>query len=1090
MRRTEQPSGGVSTSPGGQTLLTYLRVVTDIASEPDDYEWTFANSERDGGGVVGGIVAFSGVDTANPINVEDGNTTPNGRTHTAEAIVTTEDNAMVVSAIGYLSASSFSTPQGMTEAVDRAAPDPEEAVGVTLQMAYALQPTAGNTGDKSATASSSSDNGAAHLLALNPADAEPPPAACNPISVGNSSTGTANDDTLTLAVPDGASEGDLLVAQVAVRRDDTCLLSRCDDNITPPAGWNLVRSDVSGEWGWFIIRYFEATMIQGVYYRVVDGTEPDAYSWSFPSDRAAGGMTAFSGVDENDPVSDDSGATGSGTSIEAPSVNIPVNGHLVGFFASAWGNTDISLPSSMTGIHGAKTRAGGNGSAIGASDELSESGGNSGSRTATGRNADNIGQLIALRPGPCEAGFDHLEIRHPTGEGLTCNPSTITIRAWEDAAETTPYTGGMTGTLSATGVPSVNWEGGPGITIADGQSSVTKQLQVTQAGSVELDAESDDAADDSTCDFGSPSCTFTAHESGFLVSVPDHVAETDQTLTIEAVSSDRDNPEQCVPAFENTSKDVTLQCAYSDPDNGTLPVRVGGTALNSVNDSGAACDGIGQTLSLSFDASGVAASDLQYADAGHVTLMASHTGTAGEQDEGLSMTGSGSFIARPDRFEFSNVECGGTANPAASSASGDRFCTAGALFGATMTAVNDIGDVTPNFGNESVPEQINVSHSLIAPAGEHSGVLQGASQVASDDFSNGVLALDGVSWSEVGIIDIQANLADGNYLSDGGAVAGSSGNIGRFTPARFEVSANSPAFAPFCGPFTYLGQTFEFDVGLAPELTITARNVDGDVTRNYGAAFWKLDRRLGGRSYSDQSGSVATLSTALDGDDATLAGDQDFDGQGTLTLDDGSAGDKFKYVRDDANREGPFDASVDLQIPAGDLTDTDGICFDPDTDGICDELTVADIGGTELRYGRLVMDNSHGPQTDSLDLPVRAEYFTAGGFLPNTDDSCTVLPNAGNVTLSDWRENLQSGASSVDSVNGLGADGTGAVTLTAPGTGNDGNDGSVQVELGGVAAWLLTDENGDGVFDETPSARGSFGMYRGDDRMLFWQEVQ
>jgi len=306
------------------------------------------------------------------------------------------------------------------------------------------------------------------------------------------------------------------------------------------------------------------------------------------------------------------------------------------------------------------------------------------------------------------------------------------------------------------------------------------------------------------------------------------------------------------------------------------------------------------------------------------------------------------------------------------------------------------------------------------------------------------------------------------------------------------VNANTPAFAPFCAGFTYLGQPFYYDVGLSPVFTVTARNANGATTGNYGGAFWKLDSTLANRSYADAAGSADGIDATLDAGGATLSGDGDYDGQGQLALADGSAGDAFEYLRDDATPVEPFDARVDLQLMAADLTDGDGVCRDADTDGNCDGLTVSDITGTELRYGRLVLDNAHGPQTDDLDVPVRGEYFLDldDEFVPNLDDACTVLPDPASVVLSDWRENLQSGESSVDSVSGLDADGTGAVTLTAPDTGGDGNDGSVRVELQGIDAWLLDDTTGDGVFDEFPAARASFGMYRGDDRFIFWQEAR
>lgn len=56
MTATNQTAGGVSTAPGGMTLLTYYKIAT--VSEPVSYTWTFANPTLgQGGSAVGGIPA-------------------------------------------------------------------------------------------------------------------------------------------------------------------------------------------------------------------------------------------------------------------------------------------------------------------------------------------------------------------------------------------------------------------------------------------------------------------------------------------------------------------------------------------------------------------------------------------------------------------------------------------------------------------------------------------------------------------------------------------------------------------------------------------------------------------------------------------------------------------------------------------------------------------------------------------------------------------------------------------------------------------------------------------------------------------------
>ena len=121
------------------------------------------------------------------------------------------------------------------------------------------------------------------------------------------------------------------------------------------------------------------------------------------------------------------------------------------------------------------------------------------------------------------------------------------------------------------------------------------------------------------------------------------------------------------------------------------------------------------------------------------------------------------------------------------------------------------------------------------------------------------------------------------------------------------------------------------------------------------------------------------------------------------------------------------------------------------------------------------------------------EYFDGSDFIDNPDDYCTLIASVG---LSNWQGSLSSGETGVSSTSGLLA-GSGEIVLSAPGVGTDvdTNEGSVDLTLGLSTAipaqrWLLNDENGDGVYAEDPTGTASFGMYRGDDRFLYWRETQ
>jgi MSHA biogenesis protein MshQ len=63
--------------------------------------------------------------------------------------------------------------------------------------------------------------------------------------------------------------------------------------------------------------------------------------------------------------------------------------------------------------------------------------------------------------------------------------------------------------------------------------------------------------------------------------------------------------------------------------------------------------------------------------------------------------------------------------------------------------------------------------------------------------------------------------------------------------------------------------------------------------------------------------------------------------------------------------------------------------------------------------------------------------------------------------------------------------GDGQLRFSAPGAGNDGYlDISMQ-----VPAWLKFDWNAAIAGDENPSARATFGIYKGNDSQIFLREV-
>lgn len=701
----------------------------------------------------------------------------------------------------------------------------------------------------------------------------------------------------------------------------------------------------------------------------------------------------------------------------------------------------------------------------------------------------------------CAPPLHHVEIRHASGSGLTCTPTTLTVAACQDAGCGTPYTGGLSGTLTATGTPSVVWPGGAGFSIPSGSSSVTAAVQVTTPGTVDFGVTglSVTPTNAASCNFGSPACRFTASDAGLLFDVPDHAADAAQAFTVRAVRKS-DSGLACTPAFASVSKPVTFSCTYSNPASGTLPVRVSGSSNASF-----ACGGAGQAVTLAFDATGTANASLQYADAGLVALTGRYTGSG--NDAGLVMSGSDNFVAAPYTF-------------AVNAAAGTR--TAGVDFAATVSAQNVSGAVTPNFGREAAPAGVTLAWVRTQPQG--SGASNGNFTASAGSFTNGVANVANARWSEVGRGDLSATLASGNYLGSGliptGSSAGlpvwcaneggtcalpagttatvyygrngrlamrsglsgnvgctnavfgdpdvgygkqcwyvatggssdaASGAIGAFRPHHFDVAV-TPACA--AGGFTYGGQPVP--------TSVTAKNAAGQTTVNYFGSFARAT------TLSDAGALGVGSFTA----GAAIAAASYGAGQATATP-------TYSFTNKTT-------AAQTLAIRA---TDADGVSSAGHAEG-----------STPLRSGRLLVANGYGSEKSALRLAVRAEYWSGAAWVLNAADTgCTSVPAAA-VALSNHRNHQGNAGAWTTTPSGFTlAGGLAELALSAP---SGGATGSVELALnlgtttadascnashpastGGALPWLRS-RNGNCAagWAADPSARASFGVYSPETR--------
>jgi MSHA biogenesis protein MshQ len=377
-------------------------------------------------------------------------------------------------------------------------------------------------------------------------------------------------------------------------------------------------------------------------------------------------------------------------------------------------------------------------------------------------------------------------------------------------------------------------------------------------------------------------------------------------------------------------------------------------------------------------------------------------------------------------------------------------------------------------------------------------------------FAAGQLSSDVASYDDVGSFALQ--LVDSTYASvdaydtvgdcnaSGSYVCSSTVNVGRFVPNHFTVSLNTPAFGSACSSFTYIGQKFNYST--APVITVTARNFANSTTTRYTGAWWRLtNASLTGKAYTTASGTLDT--SGAPGTDPVIG----TPGSGTSTLTFGS-GTGFFFPR--TTPVAPFDAEVSLGI---NVIDADGISYasNPVRFGLPSSGSgIVFNSGKAMRFGRFAIGNANGSQLVPLLVRVEAQYWTGAptnAFVTNTLDNCSSIAPA-NYAMSNYTGNLSGSPTCETAISGGGtlSSGRGTLILATPGAANDGSV-TLTANLGATASGSTCTTQGGapisattanlphlqgnwagGAYDTNPSARASFGVYRGAEEVIYMRE--
>jgi len=282
-------------------------------------------------------------------------------------------------------------------------------------------------------------------------------------------------------------------------------------------------------------------------------------------------------------------------------------------------------------------------------------------------------------------------------------------------------------------------------------------------------------------------------------------------------------------------------------------------------------------------------------------------------------------------------------------------------------------------------------------------------------------------------------------------------NVGRFAPSNFALSGSVEAACNVNGAFNYFEQPIS-----EVSFSLTALNQHGSRTTNYYDGFDKLTS-LGLQVEHDGNllnrleniNSIGWPQSGATGQITFSDNDIAFSRLGSATLDGAYIDAAVVLVADQAQIEGANFNGLSCS----------GQCVDDFGDSI------------SFAYGRATLINNYGAADEALLLPLRTQYWDGNNWRINKYDSCTAYDHD-NVN-DESGELVSSGEESLSEGAYRDSDG---IRLSSP-----NGAGNYPVSYT-PDAWLLWDWDGDGEADNPPNATLTYGVYRGNDNIIYKRE--
>jgi serine acetyltransferase len=694
----------------------------------------------------------------------------------------------------------------------------------------------------------------------------------------------------------------------------------------------------------------------------------------------------------------------------------------------------------------------------------------------------------------------HYQIVHD-GQGLTCEPEIVTISACTNYDYNSCAKSGrvMTLDVKATGSRLIEdtiiftGTGTASIPYAIAES-ITLSLENLSIGARNPTVCFSSSGDSCDIEFADAGFIFLNGIAGSLGAIPSQVAGNTFPLNIQVV---KNNEGVCEGLFVN-KKDIGFsQENVEQGVVGGLRFSIGGnniakhSSANSTN------------IRLDFGSESIAEIPTPiYYDAGPIRLHAYY------DLDGIAVYGNSNiFWVSPNKLVAAATSGVSSLNGASATAATTH--KAGKYFALTVTALNSLNIPTQNYKAGQI--QLKLARTGPTSAGSVDGnftyaattamatnIEPGFQNVPFTSFTSGVAKFEFAKYSEVGLINLEVR--DNDYGDSNIVISSTAINIGRFIPDHFTqaVAENGSLFTT-CNAgttFAYSGQKNESTntVGTIsyltkPILEITALNAQEGITQNYSIDDYMklssagitvttptLDHTALGTDNNKLSLTANMNPGILTKNDLTNSDSSDVLPKGVFHYQL-SDGDKFYYNRSAKALVAPFTSDINFSVAS--ITDSDAINIKDDPGS----TLYASPVGVEIRFGRLRLENSFGPETLNFPQPMSIEHFDGDGFIVSSNNDC-VSYDANKISLT----NISLDPALTEAKGNVGffvAGQTQAIELQSPGTDKQGHIGV----LYNTYYWLEYDWDNDGAHDNDPHATATFGVYRGNDRMVYWREI-